>query len=351
MSVTLHELPPIITRAVRTGANIHTIGEPGIGKTRMAEQVAAAFQKSDPEFGLWCMYTPSMAPVDFVAMMPDKATGKLVPYHNDKLPNAHETPDKRGIIFLGERDSGDPATNKVLQKYINNEDMGGLLKPRGVIVLSDSNEVSHRSGAVQQSLALLSRSRVIKVHVDAEVYLKHFAEIGLNPYLQAYFSLCKEHVSTFDALIAKRGYEPWSNPRSIERLGIAMDDADAHHEVLGPDEIIGDVGEAVGQQLIAFLHAARELVSYDDIAKNPKKAKRPDKLSDVYAITAMLAHTVKPEDFPNVRTYIEGWGVEIQVLFLRLLMSSKGDHKLPCTKTQAYTTWFAKPELRGAVLV
>lgn len=349
MSITLNELPPIVTRCVRTGTNLHTLGEPGIGKTRMAEQVAAAFQKNDPDFGLWHLYTPSMSPVDFVAMMPDKATGKLVPYHNDKLPNAYVTPERRGIIFLGERDSADPATNKVLQKYINNEDMGGLLKPKGVIVLSDSNEVSHRSGAVQQSLALLSRSRVVKVHVDAEVYLKHFGDIGLNPFIQAYLAICKEHVSTFDQLIAKRGYEPWANPRSWERLANSMDDADAHNERLGNDEIMGDVGDAVGQQLIAFLHAARELVSYDDIVKKPKSALVPDKMSDLYAITAMLAHTVKAEHFPDVRTYVERSGNEIQILFLRLLMTSKSAQKLPCTKTQAYTSWFAKPEIRAAV--
>lgn len=350
MSLTLHELPPVITRCARTGTNLHVTGEPGCGKTRMIEQVAASLKAADPDFGLWTMYTPSLSPVDFVAMMPDTETGMLRPFHSELIPNGFSHPNLRGIVFLGERDSADPATNKVLQKYINNEDMGGLIKPKGVIVVSDSNELDHRSGAVQQSLALLSRSRVVQVRVDPDVYLKHFGEIGLNMYVQAYLSLRKEHVSTFDQVLKQRSYSVWANPRAWERLGNALDDAEAHKETLGHDEIIGDVGEGVGREFIGFLHAARDLVSYSDIAEKPKKALKPDKLSDIYAVIAMLAHSVKPEDFANVREYVERFGTEVQVLFLRLLMASKSVNKVPCTRTKAYTAWFEVPELRAAVL-
>lgn len=350
MSLTLHELPPVVSRCVRTGTNLHVTGEPGIGKTRMLEQVAASHKLADESFGLWTMYTPSLSPVDFVAMMPDTKTGKLMPYHSTLIPNGFTHPDLKGIVFLGERDSADPATNKVLQKYINNEDMGGLIKPKGVVVISDSNELDHRSGAVQQSLALLSRSRVVQVRVDPDVYLKHFGDIGLNMFVQAYLSLRKEHVSTFEQVIKNREYRVWANPRAWERLGNSLDDAAEAKETLSHDEIIGDVGEGVGREFIGFLHAARDLVSYSDIAEKPKKAMQPTKLSDIYAVIAMLAHSVKPEDFENIRTYVERFGTEVQVLFLRLLMSSKSPNKLPCTSTKAYTSWYEVPELRAAVL-
>jgi hypothetical protein len=351
MSVNLHEVPPILKRACRTGVNLHITGEPGCGKTRIIEQTAAELKKADEKFGIWTMYTPSLSPVDFVAMMPDTAKGTLRPYHSELIPNGFQHPDLKGIVFLGERDNADPATNKVLQKYINNEDMGGLIKPRGVIVVSDSNELDHRSGAVQQSLALLSRSRVVQVRVEPDIYLKHFSEIGLNVYAQAFFSLRKELISTFAQVLKNREYKVWSNPRSIERLGISLDDAEAAGEKLSDDEIIGDVGEGVGREFIGFLHAARELVSYDEIKKTPKKAAKPDKLSDVYAVIAMLAHSVIDADFENVRTYVERFGTEVQVLFLRLLMSSPDTtRKIPCTRTKAYTSWFAQPELRSAVL-
>ena len=346
----LSDIPHIIRRSVKIGANVHLIGDPGIGKTQVIEQTVAQIRLNDPEFMLWTLYTPSLSPVDFSVPMPDVKTGMLRSYHSDRLPNGYTHPDARGIVFLGERDNADPATNKALQKYINNEDMGGLIKPRGVIVVSDSNELSHRSGVVQQSLALLSRSAVIKVIHDPNETLKHFADLGVNLYVQAYCQLRKEHINTFEELIAKREYRVWANPRAWVRLGALLDVADEEQGKLTDDEICGNVSEGVGREFIAFLHAARELVSYEDIAKKPETAFMPDKPSDMYAIVSMLANSVQAKDMPPVRAYIERYGIEIQVLFLRLMTSSKGKHRLACVQTEAYTSWFARPELRDVLL-
>lgn len=347
---TLADVPVILRRCIRTGTNLKLTGEPGLGKTSVIGQEVAAIQKTDPEFKLWDIYTPSLSPIDFSVPMPDLNTGKLRMFHNTLLPNAYDDPDQRGVLFLGEFDNADPATNKALQKYINNESMSGLQKPNGVIVVADSNCISHRSGTVQQSLALLSRMRLVNIQVDADVTLKYFADQEVNPYIQAYLSLRREHVSTFDQLLKTKGYEIWANPRAWERLGTSLEDAEANGEKMSHEEIIGDIGEGVGREFIAFMHAAKELVSYQDIAKDPMKAALPEKLSDVYAVVAMLSTVTQPPDMVNVRTYIERFGTEVQVLFLRLLVSSKGAHKSGCTKTKAYTNWFSKPEMRAALL-
>ncbi len=347
--ITLQNVPAILHRCIRTGTNLTLTGEPGIGKTSVINQVVEAIQKTDPEFQLWDIYTPSLSPIDFSVPMPDVTTGKLRMFHNSMLPNGFETPDARGVLFLGERDNADPATNKALQKYINNEAMSGLVKPKGVIVVADSNHINHRSGTVQQSLALLSRSRLVHVEVDAETTLKYFADKEVNPFIQAYLSLRREHVSTFDALLKKKGYEVWANPRGWERLGAALSDADLHTETLTHEEIIGDVGEAVGREFIAFLHAAKELVSYDQIVADPTKAPLPEKLSDVYAIVAMLSASVRSSDMDKVRTYVERWALEVQVLFLKLLVSSNGKHKSDCVNTRAYAEWFSNPAMIAAL--
>ena len=347
--INIHDVPSILHRCIRTGTNLTLTGEPGMGKTSIINQVVEAIQVNDPDFQLWDIYTPSLSPIDFSVPMPDTTTGKLRMFHNAMLPNGFETPDARGVLFLGERDNADPATNKALQKYINNEAMSGLKKPKGVIVVADSNSINHRSGAVQQSLALLSRSRLVNVEVDADVTLKYFAEREVNPFVQAYLSLRKEHVSTFDVLLKNKGYAIWANPRGWERLGVSMDDADLHGEKLTHEEIIGDIGEGVGREFIAFLHAAKELVSYDQIVAEPLKAHQPEKLSDVYAVIAMLSATTQHTDMVAVRTYVERWGAEVQVLYLRLLVSSKGKHKTECIKTRAYSEWFSKPEMIAAL--
>jgi hypothetical protein len=347
---TLQDVPALLNRAIRTGTNLHLTGEPGIGKTSVIEQCVQKIRDTDKDFWFDTIYTPSLSPIYFVAMIPDHETESLKAYKNDKLPNAFDTPDMRGVLFLGERDNADPATNKALQKYINNEDMGGLRKPVGVIVVSDSNDVSHRSGAVQQSLALLSRSRVVSVDVDPNVTLKHFGNIGVHPMVQAYLSLRKEHVSTFDKLMASREYKVWANPRSWVRVSDGLADAEAYGEKLSAEEIIGDVGEGVGREFTAFLHAAMNLVSYDEIVANPKAATKPENLSDVYAIVAMLSATVKSEHMDAVKTYVSRWNLEVQILFLRLLTSSQGSHAKTASQTSAYRDWVTEKDIRTALL-
>ena len=347
---TLSDIPAILHRCIRTGTNLTITGEPGLGKTSVINQVVEAIQNTDKDFRLWDIYTPSLSPIDFSVPMPNTKTKKLDMYHNEMLPNAFDNPDLRGVLFLGERDNADPSVNKALQKYINNECMTGLKKPKGVIVVADSNRVGDRSGTVQQSLALLSRSRLVNVDVDAECTLKYFEKKSVNPYVQAYLGFRREHVSTFDVMLKNKGYGIWANPRGWERLANSLDDAAAHEEVMSHEEIIGDVGEAVGREFIAFLHAARELVSYDDIAAAPMLVMTPDKLSDVYAIVAMLSGRVQAIDFPNVRQYVERYGTEVQVLFMRLLVSSKGKHKASCFATNAYKSWFSTPHIKAALL-
>ena len=167
---------------------------------------------------------------------------------------------------------------------------------------------------------------------------------------KTYLSLRREHVSTFDQLLKARGYAVWANPRGWERLGRALDDAAAHGEKMSHEEIIGDIGEPVGREFIAFMHAAMTLVDYEQIISEPEAAPLPEKLSDVYAVVAMLSATTQARDMSNIRRYVERFAPEVQVLYLRLLVSSKGAHVKACVTNKAYTEWFSSPTLRAALL-
>lgn len=345
----IQKIPAIINRAIRTGTNLHLTGNPGIGKTMIIEQVVRDIQKKDPDFKLWTIYTPSMSPLDFIAVVPNFETKSLQNFHNALLPNRYDDPTIRGILFLGERDNADPATNKALQKYINNEDMGGLQKPAGVIIISDSNSLKHKSGVVQQSLALLSRSRHVEVEVCVDGFLKHLADIGASQYVQAYLSIAKHHVDNFAKHLESKTYGVWANPRAWVRLSDGL--LDTEDGEMTDDEMIGDIGESVGREFIGFLRAARTLVSYEDICKDPAKAVMPEQMSDVYAVIAMLATTTKAKDLKQVRAYTERYGVEVQVLYHKLLASSGGERDA-VARTPEYRNWFRENKaLTAAVLL
>ncbi|MDH5646820.1 MAG: hypothetical protein OEZ01_12470 [Candidatus Heimdallarchaeota archaeon] len=345
----LHDIPNIIKRAIATGANLELLGDPAIGKTSIIEQTIAMIQKKDSKFGYWSLYTPSLSPLDFIAVVPNQKSKVLTTYHNDRLPNRFDNPDLRGVLFLGERNNADLATNKALQKYINNEDMGGLQKPKGVIVISDSNKLEHRSGTVHQSLALLSRSRMINIDCVADETLKYFHEIGVHELILAFLTLRKEHVNEFKKVIDTNRYGVWANPRAWERLSVSMQNADQEQETLTVDEITGDIGDPVGQEFIAFVQTAKSLVPYETVVADPEKALQPENISDTYAVIAMLALSINTKDFPQIKKYIQRYSTELQVLFLRLLATNK---KATTTLIGmvSYRKWFTEsPELQKAL--
>ncbi len=348
---TIQKIPAIIKRAVRTGTNVHLIGHPGIGKTQIIEQTVRDIQTDDPNFKLFVVYTPAMSPLDFVAVVPDMVEKTLDHFHNSSLPNRYVTPDMKGILFLGERDNADPATNKALLKYTNNEDMGGLQKPEGVIVVSDSNCIGHKSGVNQQPLSLVSRSRNLNVECDPDEFLKHLSAIGGHPTVQAYLLLRREHVDTFAKTLESRHYGSWANPRAWVRLSNALIDADSMSEEFTEEEIIGDIGEAVGREFIGFMTATRTLVSMDKILKSPAKAKKPEKMADVYAVIAMVASNSKPDNMDPIIEYVKRFDLEVHVLYLRLLSSNKTVNRHEIANTKAYKTWLmGAPELTNAIL-
>lgn len=336
----VHEIPQIIKRAIRTGTNILLTGNPGIGKTSVIEKTHVEIKKVDPDFGLWILYLSAMSPLDVQAVVPDMDNRELVNFFNKNLPNRYDNPNTRGILWLGESNNADPATNKVLQKYINNEDMGGLQKPEGVVVISDSNSLKHKSGAVQQSLALLSRSRHIEIEVCPDSYLEYLAETNASEFVRAYLSIRKDHVDSFAKHMETRTYGVWANPRSWERLSNSMLDATEHKEELTNDEVIGDVGEAVGKEFLAFLKVAKTLVKYEDVIKKPKTCVVPEKSSDTYAVIAMLATSTKVAHLDNIRIYTERFPVEVQVLYHMLLANSGSGNRAEVARSKEYAKWF-----------
>ncbi|TXH10854.1 MAG: hypothetical protein E6R04_04120 [Spirochaetes bacterium] len=342
----LSEMKNIIKRAVRTGTNVHFSGNPGIGKTSIIEQTVQDIQQKDKDFKLWILYTPAMSPLDFTAVVPDLKTRQLLTMYNTRLPNAFDCPDQRGIVFLGEFWNADQDTNKCLQKYLNNEDMGGFMKPKNVIVISDSNDIAHHSGVVSQSLALLSRSRSVTVFCDVKTTMPHFEDIGVVSSVVSFLTARPDLIDNFEQLLSTNTRTQWANPRSWVRLSNAIKDAEAHDEELTEDEIIGDIGEAVGREFIGFVRAMKTLVKYTDIVANPEQAEIPGAVSDRYAVMAMLAESVQFKEATSVFSYVDRYDQELQVLFMRLLYKGRNPDMKKITESEKFVGWIkSKPEL------
>ncbi len=294
MAVRLKELPAILVRDYLAGVNTFIMGEPAIGKTQTINAFVAQMQKKVPEFKCWQFYAPTMSPMDIQASAPNYETHQLDFYNNVALPNAYTDPDVKGCIFLGEFPNADPATAKLLQKYVNGEDMSGVLrKPDGVMVIADGNRLDDKSGSQQQGRALMSRFEQIDTYTEAQDNIEFAAKHSWHPTVQTFFkdnpALINNYAEVFRAQEGrnrssndqmaeegKRGV--WANMRSWERISKKEYVADDLNSPVTLAEVAGNVGAGVAAQYEAHRKIINGLTSFTDIMLDPKNAKMPSRL-------------------------------------------------------------------------
>lgn len=367
MAVRLEETTSIIIRAYAAKANLLMLGKPGIGKTHTIEAFAARMRERIEHFKVWHFYGPTMSPMDIQAAMPDVATGTLKMYSNACLPNAYTDPDAQGVIFIGEMLNTDPTTLKLLQKYVNGEDMNGVLrKPVGVMTIADSNRLEDKAGVMQQFRALLNRFMTIDVYTEADDNIKYAARHEWHHLVQAFFRenphLIDNYEDVFGSTVtdAKKGTEAakkgdqteegkrgtWACMRGWERVSELEYAAADVGSAVTLDEIAGSVGKAPALKYNTFKAMVDRLATIEEVLANPKKVAIPEKIDELYALCTIVALKCKSEHLEAVYTFAKRIQDDMQAFMLRKLMQRKN---FELVGTAIYREWITTPAINDLV--
>lgn len=365
MTIRLKELPAVLARNYAANINTFIHGQPGIGKTdtvnafaeRMREKLGKNAQGAD-KFVLKTFYAPTLSPMDIQASAPDAATGLLRMYNNEALPNAYVDPTMEGVLFLGELPNTDPATAKLLQKYINGEDMSGCLKkPVGIRIIADGNRISDKSGVQNQGRAFLSRFAHIEVYSTADDNIAYAQSHEWHPFIQTFFheqpALIDNYDEVFGNGVAAKGKQGaaaaeeaksgiWASMRAWERLSRLEKAVEGSSVSLMLEEVAGNLGSAVGAQYCAHKEMIGKLASFDQIIADPEKVKLPQTHSESYALSTLVALRCKTEHIKAVRAFATRMSPEIQVVILKHMVERK-DLKL--ISNREYSDWVMSPAI------
>lgn len=362
MATKLKELAPILVRNYIAGVNSFIRGKPAIGKTQTIQAFVEQMKKRIPDFQLWQFYAPTMSPMDIQASAPDYTTNLLKMYNNEALPNAYTDPDVKGVVFFGELPNTDPATSKLLQKYINGEDMSGVLrKPDGVIVLADGNRIEDKSGVQQQGRAFLSRFEHLEAYADATDNTEYASRHAWHPFVQTFFKDNPALIDNYDEVFmttdaaAKRASSGtrdhmseegklgiWANMRAWERISRKEFAADELVSGVTLHEVSGNVGSGVAAQYEAHKKILNGLTSFDDIMKDPHTAKIPDAMDEAYSLAMLVALRCKEDQLVQVHTFGNRMALELQAVILRNMANRKG---FKLAESDTYMKWISDPKL------
>ncbi|PFH12877.1 ATP-binding protein [Burkholderia sp. JKS000303] len=365
MSIRLRELPPVLVRNYIARTNTFMAGKPAIGKTTIINEFAEQMKKRIEGFKVWAFYAPTMSPMDIVASAPDYERGTLRLYNNEALPNAYVDADAKGIVFFGELPNADPATAKLLQKYINGEDMSGSLrKPDGVIVIADGNRIEDKSGVQQQGRAFLSRFEHLDVYVEPNDNIEFAAKHAWHPFVQTFFKDNAHLIDNYDDVFettqsarerrkqaggdasdrmseeGKRGI--WSNMRAWERISRKEYAADELSSPVTLAECIGNLGVGVGTAYHTHKAIAGTIASVDEVMKDPAGVELPKGMAERYMMAMMVALRCTEDQMPQVHTFGQRLPYEFQTVILKNIVRRKGfDYQRGGT----YVKWVSDPEL------
>lgn len=366
MATKLKELPPVLVRSYLAGVNTFLRGKPAIGKTCTILAFAEQMKKRVPDFRVWQMYAPTMSPMDIQASAPDYETGLLRLFNNVALPNGYTDPDAKGVVFFGELPNTDPATTKLLQKYINGEDMSGVLvKPKGVVIIADGNRIEDKSSVQQQGRAFLSRFEQLEAYTDATDNMEFAAKNAWHPSVQTFFKDNPTCIDNYDevfetsAAARQRSQNAkqsngndqqaeegklgiWANMRSWERISKKEYIADDLKSPLSLSEIIGNVGSGVGAAYQAHKAMLGTLASFDEIMADPDHVKLPTAMDEMYALSMVVALRCSEDQMTQVHTFGSRMPLELQAAILRNMSVRKGFN---LAGTDAYGKWISDPKL------
>lgn len=360
MSTLLKDMNLVMVRAYLAKANLLMLGQPGIGKTHSIEAFAEKMRERVPEFKVWHFYGPTMSPMDIQASMPDNETQTLKVYSNASLPNAYTHPDVKGVVFVGEMLNTDPTTLKLLQKYVNGEDMNGCLKkPDGVMVIADSNRMEDKAGVLQQYRALLNRFLTIDTYTDEASNMEYAAKHNWHPLVQAFFrenpGLIDNYEKVFNPTKAqkdnagrqevmaeegKRGI--WACMRGWNRISDLEFAAEELGVPITMDELLGSVGSGPGMQYNTFKQVVGRLATIEEVLANPEKVKVPEKIDELYALCMIVSLRCKIEDLAAVRTFSKRIQHDMQAFMLKTMMGRKNFNLIG---TDVYRDWVLDPTI------
>lgn len=363
MATKLKEMQSIIVRNYMAGANTFMRGRPAIGKTMLINAVGEAMKKRVEGFKVWTFYAPTMSPMDIQASAPDYERGTLRLFNNEALPNAYITPDAKGIVFFGEFPNADPTTAKLLQKYVNGEDMSGVLrKPDGVVVVADGNRLEDKSSVQQQGRALLSRFEQHEVYTDAQDNIEYAGKHAWHPLVQTFFKEHPDLIDNYDEVFETQGARNgqraagakndqlseegklgiWANMRSWERISKKEYIADQLKSPLTLAELTGNLGMGVGTAYDAHKRVIAKLASFEDIMASPTTVPLPKAPDELFALLMLVALRCQEDQLDAVKKFGERLPLDMQAAMLRNMAVRKGFN---LAASKAYVEWISNREL------
>jgi hypothetical protein len=337
-------------------AAVNLIGPPGVGKSDIARQVAAAMAPADliaDPVALADAAASLGAKGDMVATwstaagipLKDLRANLLDPVDLRGLPKVEGDrtrwlpPDflpmvdrdgPVGILFIDELPTAAPAVQSALFGLILDRFIGDYRLPPGWVIMTAGNRTADRAGAQRMPTALANRMCHLSIVVDHDDWQAWANRNGLDPVVRAFLIARPGMLHQFDP---KSDAVAFPTPRAWAQVAkVAGLPADIRYPL-----VAGLVGAAVASEFEAFARIRDRLPNPTTCLADPLGAPVPTDLSVMYALAAALARVVTVPTMGGLVDYAARMPAE----FAQVAVREATDRNPALKETAAYARWAA----------
>jgi GTPase SAR1 family protein len=305
------------TRLVTTVGHTNTIlieGPPGIGKSSILKSF------SEDKFERVYLDAAVMEPSDLLYPMADPAKREVefVPNALMKLRKAQAS-GKPIVVMVDELGKAPKAVMNALLPLLLEKRIGAHYLPEGSVVFATTNLATDGVG---DNIPAHARNRITTVHCygpKAQEWVQWGVENKIDPVILAWVN---ENPQALDCYAySLTGIKAESNPyifnpqkgvtktftsaRSLAHSGSLV----SARNSLGDSfqaALAGTVGASAAADIQAFVSADDSLATWNDIMKDPMKAKLPEGIA-VYVQAIKCASLMTRENHEKVEAYVSRW--------------------------------------------
>lgn len=257
------------------------------------------------------------------------------------------TPDV-GIVFLDEWGQAEEDVRKPGAELLLNGSVGNHRLPLGWRVVAAQNRVTDRAGVMREMTHIVNRRLLITIDSDLATWL-HWTD-SQEGIMRPHFMTVAFARQNPDVVFKDKvpdGTDPYATPRTLcmmdQTLRMIRTQEDDAADVMPMTDIArevaaGLIGGAAAGQYMTYLKYADQLPTVEDIIKDPRRAKLPDRQDAQMVASFMLAHHLGEANAKPFLTYILRMIPEMQILAVQIVTADpkRAQHLYPLPEFQSF---------------